>query len=104
MRLYIEKRQHLATMSKALNYAAKPRSWVNHELCKALRTVKDINKYHRSGASEEQNSWDCGRQDSFGDMVDQYFNDYKALSIAYKLQRNDATKLNQLHKQMIGEL
>lgn len=101
-KLYVEKRQHLNTITKALNYAAKPRQWVLDELSKSLKTIKDIKNYYRHGMSEEQNGWDCGRQDSFGDMVDQAFDNFTALKLAYKIQRNEATSLTKLFHNMVG--
>lgn len=102
MKLYIERRQHFVTLTKAFNYSAKPRQWVLDELSKALKKVRYYRSYHRNGCFEEQRSWDCGRQDAFGDQVDQAYCDFAALKIAYKLQLNEATTASKLFNAMVG--
>ena len=101
-RVYIESNKQLRLMTMGLNRAAKPRSWVLDELSKSLKQIKAIRSYYRNGDHEEQNSWDCGRQDSFGDRIDHAYFEYNSLRLAYKIQKGDATLLKQIFSYSIG--
>lgn len=100
---YIENRRHLATLTMALNFAAKTSEWVNKERRNYLTGYKIYLK-NREYIHESMQSWDCGRQDAWGDSFDQDMQRLHALRLARKIQRGDATHMMRLIKQITGEL
>ena len=101
-KIFVENRTCRNILAMSLNYQAKPIAWVKEELKHSIKDIKAIKKYYKSGQCEEQNNWDCGRQDAFGCRVDQAFIRFRALRIAYKMQSDDATEFYKCVNQMIG--
>lgn len=99
MKVYIEDRRALQTLSEALNLAAKPESWVCRELTEILKSIKYIKKTDWSHVQ----SWDCGRQDALGDKHDQIFRRWNCLKIARRIQKGDGRDFIKLSQRVIGE-
>ncbi len=72
------------------------------ELCAKIKAVRNYLWAARNGAFDNQNSWDCGRQDAFGDKVEHMFSEFYALKIAYELSYGKTKNFNKLAK-AIGE-
>ena len=98
--MHIESRKHLAILTESLNLAAKPQSWLCNEIKEHLEKVRH---FRRSDWSHVDH-WDCGRQDAFGDRVDELFRRWTCLKLARRIQRGDARMMNDVYKQVIGEL
>lgn len=103
MKYYVECNQSKYLLQYGFALSAKSSEYVNKSLTDVLKSVRNYSKAQRRGEYDYQNSWDCGRQDAFGDKVDKLFKEYGALRIAYKLQRNDATLAHWYFQKMIGE-
>jgi len=99
---YVENRQSLHLMAMILNFAAKPEDWVKKELKMLWKAYFDFRRY-RDQLFLEMESWDCGRQDAWGDQFDQHMQRLTALRIARKIQKGNATDFNKIHLKMIGE-
>jgi hypothetical protein len=100
--MYIENRKALHTLTMALNFAAKPSDWVRSELKTLLTSYLEYKK-NREDIWESMNSWDCGRQDAYGDKLDLMFQRLGALSLARKIQRGNGRDFKRLAMQVIGE-
>lgn len=99
---YIEDRKALSTLTMALNFAAKPSQWVKKEL-KDLLTAWCIYKKNKEEIHLSMQSWDCGRQDAWGDKFDHDVQRLYALSLARKIQRGNGETFKKLALKVIGE-
>lgn len=99
---YIENRRHLATLTMALNFAAKTSDWVNKER-KVLLTSYLEYRRNKNEIHESMNSWDYGRQDAYGDKLDLMFQRLDALSLARKIQRSSGRDFKRLAMRIVGD-
>lgn len=99
---YIENRRHLATLTMALNFAAKTSDWVRSEL-KILLTSYLEYKRNRDDIWESMQSWNCGCQDAYGDKLDLMFQRLDALSLARKIQRSSGRDFKRLAMRIVGD-
>lgn len=93
-------RQYLRILSLAFEY--KKKRTLKDDLCAKIKTVRNYLVAARNGYYDNQNSWDCGRQDAFGDKVDQMFTEFEALKIAWDLENGNTKRFNRIAK-LIGE-
>lgn len=100
--MYIKNRQSLAQLAMALNFAAKPSDWVRSELKILLTSYCEYKKNYQD-ILESMNSWDCGRQDAYGDKLDLMFQRLSAMSLARKIQRGSGRDFKRLAMQVVGE-
>lgn len=96
--IYIESTRHLWMLSEVLNLAAKPKSWLDKEY---LESAKALREFKRTDWSHVD-SWDCGRQDAFGDRVDAKFKRHRCLVIARHVQKGRGDSLKTLCDKVLG--
>lgn len=77
---------------------------LKNQLTEKIKTVRNYIKASKGGAYDYLDHADCGRQDAFGDKVDQLFREFTALKIAYKMQRGDATLFKYYSDLMVNDL
>lgn len=100
--MYIEDRRALHKLTMALNFAAKPKQWIEKELKETL-TAWQTYRRDREDIHESMNGWDCGRQDAWYDSFDEFLTRMQALRLARKIQRGNGSALMRLTKQVMGE-
>lgn len=101
-KIFIENRDMLRLLSRAFTLSRMSDKGIKDELSLKLKQVRSYTKDYRNNIPD-QSGWDCGRQDAFGDKIDQLYFEYNALKLAYKISKSDATLLNHYFKIMIGD-
>lgn len=105
MKYYIESNYALKVLESAFRfkYVHYNHDMIKDALTLKLRDKREYLKAYRNGKYNYLQYVDCGRQDAFGDKVDQLFRDYEALKIAYKLSKGDASLLKKYTDIITGE-
>ena len=101
--LYIESRPALALMREALNLSAKPQESLKEELLLQCKTIRNIKRGYKA-MFERAQSWDCGRQDAWGDRIEYQYNRWEALKLAWRIKHGDGRYLMRQMRVVVGEL
>lgn len=63
---------------------------------KSIRIYRNYIAAFRGGAYDYQDAWDCGRQDAFGDKVDQMIFEMRSNILALAIYKGDTRRLKKL--------
>lgn len=67
---------------------------------KSIKTYRNYIKYFKGGYYDYQNSWDCGRQDAFGDQVDKMIFEMRSNILALAIYNGDTRRLKKLVEEL----
>ena len=75
---------------------------LKERLTKQIKSCRGYLAARRNNGLPNMNSWDCGRQDAYYDMVEDMFRELEILSGAYQLSNGKATKLKKAMDRALG--
>jgi len=101
MKQYIESNQGLRDVAGILARYNSPH--LKSKLQAQIKIAKAYLLLARNDGLPNQNSWDCGRQDAYGDKVDDMFRELDLLKGAYELTLGRMDRLKAAYLKTTGE-